>query len=74
MAPTSRLDTVDNLADFLQLSVSRVRKLARKGLPFIRIGRSVRFDRQAVLAWLQTNQSAGPGGGTAGRTDSSLSR
>lgn len=57
MEPTSRLDTVDDLADFLQLSVSQVRKLARKDLPLIRIGRSVRFDRQAVLKWLNTRGS-----------------
>lgn len=48
------LDTVGDLARFLKVSVSCVRKLTREaGLPVVRIGRSVRYERAAVLAWLR---------------------
>jgi excisionase family DNA binding protein len=50
----SSLDTAEDLAKFLKLSVSYIRRLTRTaGLPAVRIGRSVRYDRQAILTWLQ---------------------
>lgn len=52
------LDTAEDLAGFLKVSVSYVRKLTRTaGLPAVRIGHSVRYDRQTVLNWLNTRES-----------------
>jgi excisionase family DNA binding protein len=41
------------LADILNLSVSMINKLMKKGLPYIKIGKSVRFDEKSVLNWIK---------------------
>ena len=49
-----KLDTVQSLAKFLQVSTACIRKHTRTtNIPFLRIGRVVRFDRQSVLTWFQ---------------------
>lgn len=41
------------LADKLKISVPMVDKLMREGLPRIKIGKSVRFEYEEVVAWLK---------------------
>ena len=41
------------LADKLRISVPMVDKLMREGMPRIKIGKSVRFDYEEVVAWLK---------------------
>lgn len=49
IGPANDLVTADELAEFLHLSTGFIYKLARqKRIPSIRIGRSVRFDINAV--------------------------
>jgi excisionase family DNA binding protein len=49
-----RLDDVKELAQFLNVSPASVWKLKKKpDFPFVQIGASIRFDRAAVLAWMQ---------------------
>jgi len=56
---TDRLDTAQTLADFLRLSKAAIRKYSRDpNSPKIKINRSVRFDRQAIIAYLQ-NRNGG---------------
>ena len=44
------LETAASLALFLNCSVAKIRKDTRlKRIPFLRVGRAVRFDRSAVL-------------------------
>lgn len=48
--------TVEQLCEWLKISrrtTERWRK--EEGLPFIKKGRSVRFDKQAVIEWLKKN-------------------
>lgn len=53
----TQLDTAHGLADALSVSVALIRKLTRlTDLPRIKIGRSVRYDRGAVMKWLQERQ------------------
>ncbi len=48
-----RLLTAKQTAELLQVSTTRVYELARVGLiPYVRIGRQVRFDEQALLIWI----------------------
>ena len=48
------LDTSKTLADFLNVSNAQIRKMCRTtNIPVIRVGCSVRFDREAVLEWLK---------------------
>jgi hypothetical protein len=52
--PALFLDTAFSLAKFLNVSVACIRKHTRlTDMPVVRIGHAVRYDRQAVLAWLQ---------------------
>jgi excisionase family DNA binding protein len=51
------LDTASDLAKFLNVSTASVRRWEREtDMPRVRIGRVVRFDRSAVLAWQHANQ------------------
>lgn len=72
------LDTADDLAKFLKVSTSYIRRLTRTaGLPAIRIGHSVRYDRAAVLAWLQGEYNAKGGrseGGSEAVSDGTLQK
>lgn len=54
MKPDERLDTAQSLAAFLNCSTAKIRKDTRlKKLPIIRVGRAVRFDREAVISALK---------------------
>jgi excisionase family DNA binding protein len=51
-AETKRLDTAKSLAEFLNVSLAAVRKWTRlTDMPRVKIGRSVRFQRESVLEW-----------------------
>lgn len=52
--------SVDDVADELDVSKRTVRRWMReKGLPYIKIGRVVRFDAEAINRWAhQQNEAA----------------
>jgi excisionase family DNA binding protein len=55
---TRELDTARELAKFFKVSLAAVRKWTRTtDIPRIKAGRAVRYDRVAVLEWLQARQS-----------------
>lgn len=47
----------DDLAKHLKVSRSFLWELRKKGLPCIRIGRTVRYQPDAVAEWLSRNQN-----------------
>ena len=48
---------------YLDSDHARVYKLCRESLiPHVRLGRSVRFSREDVIAWTESGGSAYPGG------------
>ncbi len=50
--------TVDEIASLLRVNRNTVYDLvSRKEIPFRRVGKSIRFQREAVLEWLQGNVS-----------------
>lgn len=52
-APAPAVLSLEELAELLQVKPADVRRLAERGeLPGRKIGRSWRFSREAVLAWL----------------------
>ena len=60
-------DTAKGLAEFLGVSVALIRKKSREpDFPKIKIGRSVRFSREDVVAWLKTQEPKGNGRGEDG--------
>lgn len=57
-----RLLKAEELADLLGLPLWRVYELAReKRIPRVRIGRSLRFDPNAVSDWLNAGGTLPPG-------------
>lgn len=53
-AGTRTLDTKESLARFLGVTTRTVEHFQRRGLPYYRLGpRRNRYDRAAVLAWLE---------------------
>ena len=58
MSAPAPLLKADDLAEWWQCPRMSVYTAVReKGLPAIRIGRSLRFDRRAVEAWMERNSS-----------------
>ena len=55
-----KLDAKRDLAGMLGVSERSVTNYMRAGLPYIKLGRSVRFDRVLVREWL--NRSCAKGG------------
>jgi len=53
-----RLLTKQEIADFLNVSVKMIdRKVSLNEIPYLKIGRLVRFRKQEVLAWAEGNIS-----------------
>ena len=49
--------TVQQVASYLKVSAKTVRRLVdRRGLPHIRFGRVLRFERGDVFRWLQARK------------------
>ena len=54
----SPLMRADEVADLLSIKTSTVYELSRRRhdpLPFVRIGRSKRFDRRAIARWVEAH-------------------
>lgn len=51
------LETPPQLCERWQVSDRTLRRLMVAGLPYLKIGRSIRFDRSAVEAWLKEQAS-----------------
>ncbi|AKU43387.1 DNA-binding protein [Bacillus phage Silence] len=45
--------TTDELAEKLGVSFMTIHRLRKKGLPCVKIGRSVRFDVKDVSEWIE---------------------
>lgn len=45
--------TKQQLAKQLNVSVSMIDKLMKKGMPYLKIGKAVRFDLEKVLVWIK---------------------
>jgi excisionase family DNA binding protein len=55
----SRLLEVDDVANFLGMRTDWVYREVRAGrLPHIRLGRAVRFRRESIEAWIQSQERA----------------
>lgn len=48
--------TLKELADKLKISRSTIDRWRKEGMPFVKIGRGVRFDEVAVMTWIDNNK------------------
>lgn len=53
-----RLLTKEDIANFLNVSIKKIDRLvSMEEIPFYKIGRSVRFSKKGVLAWIKETNS-----------------
>ena len=50
--------TIEDLAEMLQVTRTTIYNLKSKGLPFIKLGRNIRFDQDEVIEWIKNGQEA----------------
>jgi excisionase family DNA binding protein len=55
---SSQLLTVEQVAVHLGVSPKTVRRLMRRGLPSVRLGRLVRFEQRDLLRWVEARKEA----------------
>lgn len=48
--------TVENLCELLQVSRVTVYRWREQGMPYIKIGRNIRFEKEKVLEWIRKYQ------------------
>ena len=46
--------TVEQVAEMLQVTRTTIYNLKKKGLPFIKLGKNIRFDQDEVVDWVKT--------------------
>lgn len=47
--------TVDELCDWLKITRKTSERWRKDGMPFIKVGRTVRFDKAEILEWLKNH-------------------
>jgi excisionase family DNA binding protein len=47
--------TKEELANYLKVTERTIDRLRKKGMPFLKVGDTVRFQKDAVLKWLEEN-------------------
>ena len=51
-----QLLTIQQVAEYLNVSSKSVRRLMSRGLPSVRLGRLVRFSQQDVARWVEARK------------------
>ena len=47
--------TIEDVSEMLQVSRVTVYNLKKKGMPFLKIGKNIRFDEKEVVEWIREN-------------------
>ncbi|MDR3294403.1 MAG: helix-turn-helix domain-containing protein [Clostridiales Family XIII bacterium] len=55
--------TIDDVSEMLQVTRSTVYNLKKRGLPFIKLGKNIRFDQKEVVDWVKANREEKYDGG-----------
>jgi len=48
--------TIDQVAEMLQVTRMTIYNLKQNGLPFIKMGKSIRFDKDDVIEWMNSKK------------------
>lgn len=56
MAGDIKFLTVEDVAEMLQVTRTTIYNLKKKGLPFIKLGKNIRFDETDVVNWVRSNR------------------
>jgi DNA binding domain, excisionase family len=52
----NELLTVEELSDILKISRTTIDRWRKEGMPFMKIGRGIRFEFEDVKRWLDNNK------------------
>lgn len=58
MSSEIRFLTIEQVAEMLQVTRTTIYNMKKKGLPFIKIGKNIRFDEESVVQWVRSNQQS----------------
>lgn len=58
MSSDTKFLTVEQVAELLQVTRTTIYNLKKQGLPFFKLGKNIRFDREEVIDWVKTNGRA----------------
>ena len=47
--------TIEDVSEMLQVTRTTVYNLKKQGLPFIKLGKNIRFDQEEVVKWVRSN-------------------
>lgn len=56
MAGDTKFLTVEDVAEMLQVTRTTIYNLKKQGLPFIKLGKNIRFDENDVVDWMRSNR------------------
>lgn len=56
MAEDMKFLTVEDVAEMLQVTRTTIYNLKKQGLPFIKLGKNIRFDQDDVIDWVRSNR------------------
>lgn len=56
MAGDTKFLTVEDVAEMLQVTRTTIYNLKKQGLPFIKLGKNIRFDEEDVVDWVRSNR------------------
>lgn len=56
MAGDIKFLTVEDVAEMLQVTRTTIYNLKKQGLPFIKLGKNIRFDEKDVVDWVRSNR------------------
>jgi len=48
--------TIEEVAEMLQVTRTTIYNLKKKGLPFIKLGKNIRFEQDEVVEWIKGNR------------------
>lgn len=55
MAADVKFLTIEDVAEMLQVTRTTIYNLKKKGLPFIKLGKNIRFNQDEVIDWILAN-------------------
>lgn len=47
--------TIEDVADMLQVTRTTIYNLKKKGLPYIKLGKNIRFNQEEVINWVMNS-------------------
>ena len=47
--------TIEDVSEMLQVTSTTIYNLKKKGMPFIKLGKTIRFDQDEVIDWIKAN-------------------